>query len=72
MSNRCSNCNKFVSVEFQASVDNDPDIEEQLDGQLEITIPVHITKVCAECGQELATKDIETIDHTDKSDFEDV
>jgi aspartyl/asparaginyl-tRNA synthetase len=68
--NRCPNCNKFVSIDYEVETD-DPEINEQSD-ILEITTTFTIKKVCAECGEELATKEIESIEHTDKSDFEEV
>ena len=72
MTNRCPQCNKFVSVDYEAEVKDDPQVEEHLsDGTLQIIATVTVNKVCAECGETLATKEVEIIDNTDKSDFED-
>ncbi len=73
MSNRCPSCNKFVSCDYEAEVNDDPQVEEHSsDGTLQITTTVTVNKVCAECGETLGTKEVEMIDNTDKADFEDV
>ena len=69
--NRCPQCNKFVSCDYEAEATSDPEVESHdSDGTLQITLTITINKVCAECGETLATKDVEVIDNTDKSDFE--
>jgi hypothetical protein len=69
MSNRCPDCSKMVSLEFQ-----DPEIDGDIDG--EVTPPekdaedqtkytfsasctVHLVRACADCGTEMKTADLE-------------
>ena len=70
---RCPDCNKFVS----ATVETEPEVEsievEETDkgkGLLRMTIT--LSKVCAECETQLATKEIELATEIDLTGFEEV
>lgn len=72
MANRCPDCNKFVSLELA----DDPDVqscevEASEDGKTGLMrLTVHLIKICAECGTELAEKELELEVNVDLSGFE--
>ncbi len=70
MANQCPNCNKFVSIGYDVEMANDPYIEEQ-SNVLQINATYIVKRVCVDCGTELACKEVESIEHTNKKGFED-
>jgi hypothetical protein len=55
---RCPDCNKFVSLETEIT-DTDASIDSIEEDTVEITVTVHVSRNCADCGQELKCFDFE-------------
>lgn len=58
---RCPDCNKFVSLDTMIEEQQiDMDVSTVTDGKhLEATCTVHVSRNCADCGQELKATDFE-------------
>jgi hypothetical protein len=69
---RCPDCNKFVSLELgEPEVTSDPEVEETDKGKGIVRLTISVPKVCAECGTEMQTKEIEIETEVDLTGFED-
>lgn len=72
MANRCPDCNKFVSTEV-TGVEVDGEEVEDIDGRKGLfRCTITLSKTCADCGTELATKEIEIETEVDLTGFESV
>jgi hypothetical protein len=69
--NRCPDCNKFVSTDLDSEVEvNDCSIEQMDNGKGLLTCSVHLQKICADCGSVLSSKDEDIEIEIDLSGFE--
>jgi hypothetical protein len=69
--NRCSDCNKFVSVELDQEPEIEVDEVDDLDnGKGSLTFRVTLSKVCTECGKELSQKELSLSIDIDLTGFE--
>jgi hypothetical protein len=71
--NRCPDCSKFVSTELG----DEPEVEitnteDMGNGKAMLSLHVHLTKVCAECGTELSEKEEDVDVEVSLSGFESV
>ena len=71
MANRCPECNRFVTVEMGEPEVDAGDLEEGDGKKGTLNLTIKLSRVCAECGTELTTKEIETQITVDLADFED-
>jgi hypothetical protein len=56
--NRCTECNRFVSTEIEIT-DVCYNESELLENTFSLQLTLSLSKICSECGAELAYKDID-------------
>ena len=69
--NRCPDCGRFVSLDLGQPEVEIGDLDEGDGTTGTLNVMVKLSKTCADCGREMATKEIETVVQVDLTGFED-